>query len=741
MYGWLYSRRAADYIWNPESDPEPEDPGPEPDDFHQIGKYKCKDLWSGFDCQPKGYRFGVDPNDGMLEEDLYGLLGCRRDATKHEIRAGFLRMSKRFHPDKSNYTNTSTIQHTRFVWIKNAYEVLKDDGVRAYWDHRMWLRRKAALTAWQARAARRAAKVAEQTRKHEAARREEEQRRSEETRRDEAARSQAGGDAKVPPWRADGTPDLYDGDGEESWQTPGDVSSDEQDWGNWRETPKDWWDQRNEDMGKFWSDWSHESWQSEPPAEPVVEAKSRPKKRQPKAKGKATPARDDQVQCFDPEVVLGRLQQEATTNPEITSMLDAQCTTLPWTALAGPVTAPQGLELKSWVAASKFYSFPDAFDITSFIQLVWPGRDFIEIDTIRIACEKCLPGQVIRVPWNPIADPRDPRSQPRVSRRVPPGYGEDPQSKYFHGYSGLKAPLFRAWGALPSPSGAGSKTPMLYTCHYREVPLHTYAEPWSMPFRLEDGTVLWKKFKAVMGISSTRQDDKYHEGKATRRDKYHNQFYHAPGTYEILWTEWVCYETDVRCSIDRTNEFHHRNDTNGLTAYKRRSRQASELIWDFKDKHYTIGKPPIGLAPIVVKDAPQRPPMLQSALELREHMKGSEAFPPRREMPPRRHTDKQFDWRTRVDDDSEDLCWEAPWRTMKTRGWYYGAYNDKRAHENQIFPEDEESTGGAESSGLHRDGRGREIRGKDKRGKGNNKGEKGQKRKGRPSSESDKRRR
>ena len=103
-----------------------------------------------------------------------------------------------------------------------------------------------------------------------------------------------------------------------------------------------------------------------------------------------------------------------------------------------PDTAPQDLDMSSWLAACKFYLIPGPYNVISFLQLVWPGRGYTEVDTKRIALEKCLPGQVVRVPWNPISNVRDPNSEPRVSRRVPEGYGVDAQSSYFHGYTGFK---------------------------------------------------------------------------------------------------------------------------------------------------------------------------------------------------------------------------------------------------------------------------------------------------------------
>jgi len=728
--------REEDFINSPDSDPRPADPGPAPDPY-PLGVYICRELWSGFDERPKGYKFGVDPNDGQLEEDLYGLLGVTPDATIKEIKAGYHKMSLKFHPDKASSHAAPTAWKSRFLWIKNAYDLLKNTGGRAYWDRRLWLRKSAAMYEWKKRAEIRAAAVEKAKKKRAAERKAEEDRRIEESRREVESQAQQPQSPEVASVE----------ESDDGWVTPVESDSD-QDWGDWKQKRGDWWNQRNDDMGRYWKQpgwWSPEpvppSGEASPPKrEPMLKPST---KRKPRRASEPAASNDSQLIGFNPEVTLGKLQEEAEKNPEITSMLDANCKNLPWSAPPAPTTAPQDLEMSSWMSACKFYLIPDPLNVVPFLQLVWPGRGFTEIDTIRIALEKCLPGQVCRIPWHPIADLRDPSSVPRVSRRVPAGYGEDDQSRYFHGYGGLKAPLFRAWGALPSPQGAGCSEPRLYTCHLREVPIHSYSTAWSMPFRMADGTILWKSFQSVMGISSLKEH-KYHDDKISRRDKYHHQFTHRAGEYEVLWTEWICNETDEHCSIYREQEYLDRDDKKGLDTYKRRWRQADELVWDFADSHYTIGEPP-QLRPILLKHAPHRGVKQQSKEEadaMQADATGVGQQPKDKSAGAR---PENFPWRnreTRAESDDEE--WTAPWKTG-CKSWYYGAHNDPRARENQpqdTWSDDEdhwnwswnhcESQGssGSRGSGLRRDSQGREApapgRNTGGKGTGNSKGSKRQ---------------
>lgn len=61
----------------------------------------------------------------------YKLLGVAENATKKEIKAAYIKLAQRYHPDK-NPGNKSV--HEKFVNIKNAYETLGTESSRAIYD-------------------------------------------------------------------------------------------------------------------------------------------------------------------------------------------------------------------------------------------------------------------------------------------------------------------------------------------------------------------------------------------------------------------------------------------------------------------------------------------------------------------------------------------------------------------------------------------------------------------------------
>ena len=326
-----------------------------------------------------------------------------------------------------------------------------------------------------------------------------------------------------------------------------------------------------------------------------------------------------------------------------------------------------------------FYRTPDPMNLVNLIQLIFPNRGFVEIDTIRIALEKVGPRQMSRIPWNPISDLRDPDGAPKITRRVPVGYGVDDASKHFHGGALLKLPLTRAWRLLPSPEGAGTTEPSLYTCHYREVLLWSYSEPTAVPFVLADGSMLWKKFRCLLGVSSLHGHP-YHDQKLVTRSKYHNQFLFRKGSYQELWVEIIPYETDEGVSIDRTEALKSKDKM--LKAYVRRSKQAKGVIWDITDKHFNLGDPP-ELHPLPGAVGPAK---RQSAKEFQEQMPEPARSKSADPQPPRRKGREEF-WETATEEPS---IWQPPWR--RTKDWYYGPRNDSRAKENE-----------ADRSDLYRD--------------------------------------
>ena len=65
-------------------------------------------------------------------EDYYKILGVKRNASKHEIKKAFNKLSLKYHPDK-NKDNPEKAKE-KFIKIANAYEVLSNDTKRKIYD-------------------------------------------------------------------------------------------------------------------------------------------------------------------------------------------------------------------------------------------------------------------------------------------------------------------------------------------------------------------------------------------------------------------------------------------------------------------------------------------------------------------------------------------------------------------------------------------------------------------------------
>ena len=63
--------------------------------------------------------------------DLYIILGIEPTASKSEIKKAFKLLSLKYHPDKNNEINTND----KFIEIRNAYEILIDDGKKQIYDY------------------------------------------------------------------------------------------------------------------------------------------------------------------------------------------------------------------------------------------------------------------------------------------------------------------------------------------------------------------------------------------------------------------------------------------------------------------------------------------------------------------------------------------------------------------------------------------------------------------------------
>jgi len=98
--------------------------------------------------------FQRDASDGMMQSDLYGLLGVTPEATPAEVKKAGLNLIRVWHPDKLGETKP----RLRYDWIQAAYQILTDVEGRRFWDERI-ARVKAREAAERDRIARLRAKL------------------------------------------------------------------------------------------------------------------------------------------------------------------------------------------------------------------------------------------------------------------------------------------------------------------------------------------------------------------------------------------------------------------------------------------------------------------------------------------------------------------------------------------------------------------------------------------------------
>lgn len=64
--------------------------------------------------------------------DHYQVLGIKRSASREEVKKAYNRLAKRYHPDRNREENRSS--SSRFIKVKEAYEILSDDHKREAYD-------------------------------------------------------------------------------------------------------------------------------------------------------------------------------------------------------------------------------------------------------------------------------------------------------------------------------------------------------------------------------------------------------------------------------------------------------------------------------------------------------------------------------------------------------------------------------------------------------------------------------
>ncbi|MBZ0271055.1 DnaJ domain-containing protein [bacterium] len=68
------------------------------------------------------------------EQDLYGILGVTREASKLDVRRAYFALAKDFHPDTLGHLKTHPVAERAFVLINDAYDILSSDTRRRQYD-------------------------------------------------------------------------------------------------------------------------------------------------------------------------------------------------------------------------------------------------------------------------------------------------------------------------------------------------------------------------------------------------------------------------------------------------------------------------------------------------------------------------------------------------------------------------------------------------------------------------------
>ena len=72
--------------------------------------------------------FEVDEENPTEQGNLFSVLGIKKDATDEEIRTGYRRMAKQWHPDLNRHDPDAQEQ---FIRIQEAYQILSNENTRA----------------------------------------------------------------------------------------------------------------------------------------------------------------------------------------------------------------------------------------------------------------------------------------------------------------------------------------------------------------------------------------------------------------------------------------------------------------------------------------------------------------------------------------------------------------------------------------------------------------------------------
>src|SRR4029077_2381815 len=67
--------------------------------------------------------------------DPYAILEITRCATDAEIRAAYLALVSRYHPDRHEGNPLADLASAKLAEVNRAYEILSDPARRAAWDH------------------------------------------------------------------------------------------------------------------------------------------------------------------------------------------------------------------------------------------------------------------------------------------------------------------------------------------------------------------------------------------------------------------------------------------------------------------------------------------------------------------------------------------------------------------------------------------------------------------------------